>query len=110
MRFCDSCVGLVPRCWSHGRGASPVPIASAKHINTAGKCRTLQIGACAAFAEQLHPHLQAEAERFVTRPFLMGTHDAPQAIPSPLQAGAALRAERSGLQTRKTTSVFAPAP
>ena len=54
--------------------------------------------------------LQAEAERFVTRPFLMGTHDAPQASPSPLQAGAALRGKRSKLQTRKTTSVFAPAP
>ena len=46
----------------------------------------------------------------MTRPFLMGTHDAPQASPSPLQAGAALRAQRSELQTRKTTSVFASAP
>ena len=53
--------------------------------------------------------LQAEAERFVTRPFLMGTHDASQANPSPMQQGAAERTQRPPLQTRKTTSVFSPA-
>lgn len=56
------------------------------------------------------PWLQAEAERFVTRPFLMGTHDAPQAGPSPLPAGAAQRASRAdSAKKRATTSVFKPA-
>ena len=56
------------------------------------------------------PWLQAEAERFVTRPFLMGTHDAPQAGPSPLPAGAAQRASRAvSARKRATTSVFKPA-
>ena len=56
------------------------------------------------------PWLQAEAERFVTRPFLMGTHDAPQAGPSPLPAGAAQRAARAdSAKKRATTSVFKPA-
>lgn len=45
----------------------------------------------------------------MTRPFLMGTHDAPQASPSPMQQSAAERAQRSELATRKTTSVFSPA-
>ncbi|CAK0780512.1 hypothetical protein CVIRNUC_005077 [Coccomyxa viridis] len=53
---------------------------------------------------------RAEAERFVTRPFLMGTHDAPQAGPSPLPAGAAQRASRAdSAKKRATTSVFKPA-
>ena len=46
----------------------------------------------------------------MTRPFLMGTHDAPQAGPSPLPAGAAQRASRSeSAKKRATTSVFKPA-
>ena len=46
----------------------------------------------------------------MTRPFLMGTHDAPQAGPSPLPAGAAQRASRAdSAKKRATTSVFKPA-
>lgn len=66
-----------------------------------------------------HPHpdkpqaglLQAEAERFVTRPFLMGSNEAPPPTPSPaLSDAAAHRAELSAkLETRKTTSIFTPA-
>ena len=88
----------------------PILTDSITHSETPGNCRRSRTSPCVALTRQLLSHTQAEAERFVTRPFLMGTHDAPQVSPSPLQAGAALRAKRSDLQTRKTTSVFAPAP
>ena len=54
---------------------------------------------------------QAEAERFVTRPFLMGSSEAPPPTPSPAlsQIAAERVARAAGLESRKTTSIFTPA-
>jgi hypothetical protein len=74
--------------------------------------RSICVFTCAPHKGLWLPELccaQSEAERFVTRPFLMGTHDAPQARPSPMQQGAAERVQRAELASRKTTSVFSPA-
>ncbi len=54
---------------------------------------------------------QAEVERFVQRPFLMGTReDTNPDPPPPADGGDPERAERSSrLSSRKTTSIFVPA-
>jgi hypothetical protein len=54
---------------------------------------------------------QAEAERFVTRPFLMGSNEAPPPTPSPSapEAAAERLARASRMESRKTTSIFTPA-
>ncbi|EIE22257.1 DUF1336-domain-containing protein [Coccomyxa subellipsoidea C-169] len=52
---------------------------------------------------------RAEAERFVTRPFLMGSNEAPPPTPSPSNTAAERLARTSRLASRKTTSIFTPA-